>query len=117
MTDDDDDDDDDGDDDGDGEETWTSVFTTALPLPAELWRGLARAGGAHIYTDSNDVLLADRSLVALHTIKPGMKTIHLPAPALVTNVVTGEVIAERTDVIRFEAEAPSTHLFHLEPTR
>jgi len=115
--DDDDDDDDDGDDDGDGEETWTSVFTTALPLPAELWRGLARAGGAHIYTDSNDVLLADRSLVALHTIKPGMKTIHLPAPALVTNVVTGEVIAERTDVIRFEAEAPSTHLFHLEPTR
>jgi len=92
---------------------WTSVFTAALPLPAELWRGLARAAGAHIYTDSNDVLLADTSVVALHTIKPGEKTIRLPAPASVTDAVTGELLAERTDVIHFQAEAPSTHVYRI----
>ena len=100
-----------------GEGDWASVFTTALPVPTELWRGLARFGGAHIYTQSNDVLLADRAVVALHTVKAGRKTIHLPEPARVTDVVTEALVGERLERIQFDAAAPSTHVFHLEPPR
>jgi len=102
---------------GRGEGDWASVFTTALPLPADLWRGLARFAGAHVYTQSNDVLLANGSVVALHTIKPGRKTITLPAPARVTDVITDTLVSEHTERIRFDAASPSTHVFYLEPTR
>jgi len=100
-----------------GEGDWSSVFTAALPLPAELWRGLARFGGAHVYTQSNDVLLASGSVVALHTVKPGRKTITLPAPTRVTDVITDTLVSEQAKSIRFDAASPSTHVFHLESPR
>ncbi|OPZ82059.1 MAG: hypothetical protein BWY76_02830 [bacterium ADurb.Bin429] len=92
---------------------WTSVFTTAVPLPADLWRGLARAAGAHIYCESNDILLADSTIVALHSIQSGEKTIHLPGTYDVEDVVTGEMVAQGVDTIRFTLDAPETRVFRL----
>ena len=40
---------------------YAALFTTAVPLPATLWRNLARFAGAHVYCESNDVLLATRA--------------------------------------------------------
>ena len=94
---------------------WTSVFTTAIPLPAALWRNLARTAGAHVYSDSGDVLLADRSLVAIHSLQSGEKRIALPAESDVLDVITGQQIAQRTHEIRFTLNAPETRVFRLEP--
>ena len=92
---------------------WTSVFTTAVPIPADLWRGLARFGGAHVYCESNDVLLADSSIVALHSVQSGEKRIALPAKSNVVDVVTGEVIDEQTRSITFTLRAPETRVFRV----
>jgi hypothetical protein len=92
---------------------WTSVFTTAVPLPADLWRGLARAAGAHIYTESNDILLADSTIVALHSIQSGEKTIRLPGTYTVEDVISGEIVGEGVDRIQFVLDAPETRVFRL----
>jgi len=96
---------------------WQSVFTFAGPLPADLWRGLARFSGTHVYSETNDVLLADSSLVALHSIRRGEKVLSLPAPARVTDLVTGEVMVAPGGSIRFDLEAPQTRVFRIEPHR
>lgn len=97
-----------------GEGDWASVFTTAVPLPANLWRGLARYAGAHVYCDSNDILLADRSVVALHSIQSGEKLIRLPGIFRVTDTVSGTLVAKKTRTIRYRHVAPETRVFHIE---
>lgn len=93
---------------------WTSVFTTAVPVPADLWRGLARHAGGHIWCESNDVLLADGSLVALHCLKPGPRRIHLPRPCRVTDLKTGELIAESASQVDVDLGGCETVVFALD---
>lgn len=93
---------------------WTSVFTTAVPLPADLWRNLARVAGAQVYCDSNDILLADSSVVALHALQPGEKTIRLPTSSTVTDLVTGQPFATPAAEIRFIMKEPGTRVFRID---
>jgi len=92
---------------------WHSVFTTAVPLPADLWRGLARFAGAHVYCESNDILLADASVVALHSLRSGKKTIRLPEERRVMDLITSKTLANRSRTIDFEIVAPETCVFLL----
>jgi hypothetical protein len=93
---------------------YRSLFTTAAPLPAALWRGIARAAGAHVYCEENDVIIADSCLLALHTLKAGPRRLALPAPRRVTDLITGQLIAERTAEITCDLHAPATALYLLE---
>ncbi len=97
-----------------GEGDYAAVFTTAVNLPANLWRNLARYAGAHVYSESNDVLVADRSIVALHSIAPGKKRISLPGEFRVRDVVSGEEYARSAHEIVFDLEAPETRVFLLQ---
>lgn len=90
---------------------YAGVVTTAAPLPPDLWRGLARFAGAHVFTDTNDVLLASAHYVALHSLKSGPRTIELPDTHRVTDLVSGERVAESTGRITFDLEAPATHFY------
>ncbi|MHC4884393.1 MAG: hypothetical protein ACYTGH_04835 [Planctomycetota bacterium] len=100
---------------GRGPGDWASVFTIAHGLPADFWRGLARWAGAHVWCESNDVLMADRSVVALHTLKGGPRTLHLPRRSKVWDVLTDQVLANDTDTIDWLApDGPDTRVFHLQ---
>lgn len=95
---------------------WTSVFTTAVPVPASLWRNLARLAGAHVWCESNDILLADASMVALHSIKPGPKRLRLPGTFHVRDLLVdppGTRRWENTATIEFDLTAPATRAFAL----
>ena len=94
---------------------WASVFTTAVPIPANMWRGLARFAGAHVYSQSNDVLLACSRMVAIHSIKSGPKQIDLPQPSDVIDVISGKPHATLTTHIAFNLDAPETRVFLLSP--
>jgi hypothetical protein len=94
---------------------WASVFTTAVPLPAELWRGLARYAGAHVYSETNDIVLADRTIVALHGLRPGERVLRLPHSSEVHDVISGKRLAERTTEIRFTLDGPATRVFRVVP--
>ncbi len=96
---------------------YASVFTSALPLPADIWRNLARYAGAHIYCNSNDVLLADSTLVALHSMQSGEKRILLPGKFNVFDVITDKAVATNTDAITFNLQAPETRIFRLAPAQ
>ncbi len=99
---------------GRGEGDYAAIFTTAVPLPADLWRNIAGYAGAHIYTKSNDVFLADTSVVALHSLKSGKKSISLPGKYRVTDLVSGKRYSNGTSTIVFDFEAPETRVFLLE---
>jgi hypothetical protein len=92
---------------------WASVFTTAVPLPAGLWRNLARYSGTHVYCESNDILLADSSIVALHSIQSGRKVLRLPGRFDVEDLVAGSPVGTGLASIAFELNAPETRVFRL----
>lgn len=92
---------------------YAAVFTAAIPLPAALWRGCARFAGAHIYCEENEVVLADKSVVAIHSMKSGIKTLHLPGKFDVTDLVSGEVFSKNKSEISFPIQAPETRVFRL----
>jgi hypothetical protein len=97
------------------QEGWTSVFAAALPLPAGFWRNAARLAKAHVWCETDDVVLASREIVALHSIAPGPKTIRLPRPSKVVDLITGNEVAAKTEEICFEMKAPGTRVFRLLP--
>ncbi len=71
---------------------WTSVYSAAPNLPPGMLRNLASYAGVHLYSRAEDVLYASRSVVALHTVRAGEKTIHLPSPADVSDAYSGRII-------------------------
>ena len=93
---------------------YASVFVTAVPLPANLWRNLARYAGAHVYAETNDVLLADKTVVALHSAYSGPRIITLPGSFRVYDVITGALFSDKTGRIAFDLDAPETRIFRLE---
>jgi hypothetical protein len=96
---------------------YAAVFSHAMPLPADLWRNLARFGGAHVYSDSGDILLADNSIVALHSLQSGPKTITLPGTYNVYDVISGKLHAKKAKKIAFSLQGPETRVFRLEPAK
>ena len=94
-----------------------AIFTSAVPLPASLWAGIARHAGAHVYADPGDILLASDGLVALHTVRPGPRTLRLPATSAVTDLLSGKLVSRSTDRIDVEFDAPGTRFFRLQPKR
>ncbi|MCL1856302.1 MAG: hypothetical protein FWF84_01475 [Kiritimatiellaeota bacterium] len=98
-------------------ETWKSVFTIALGLPANFWREAARWSGTHVWSEDNDVLVASRAIVGIHTLRPGRRTVTLPYPATVTDVITDTTIATNATTISWDAPAhPDTRVFRICPT-
>ncbi len=98
---------------GRGPGDYAAVFTTAVNLPASLWRNLARYAGAHIYSETNDVLVADKSVVAIHSLQPGRRRIMLPGTFRVHDVISGGEVSGAASAIEFELEAPGTRVFRL----
>ena len=97
-----------------GEGDYVAIFTTAVNLPANLWRNVARYAGAHVWSESNDVFMADNCVVALHSLKSERKHIVLPGKYKVTDVITGKVFSKGTNEITFDLKGPETRVFLLE---
>jgi len=94
---------------------WGTSIYCALPLvPRTLLRHLLQQAGGHIYCDSEDVWLANRSVLAAHTRDGGPRTVRLPEPATVINAHTGEVLAKKTTEFKVNLPARSTTIFLLE---
>ncbi len=71
---------------------WRSIWCGVPEIPAVLLRQIARKGGVHIYTDSDDVVYANNFMVSVHTRTAGKRTISLPGQFSVTDAFTGRKI-------------------------
>jgi hypothetical protein len=94
-------------------DNWSSVYSS-LPLRCELLLGLCRFAGVHVYCESFDVSIANKSYFMLHTSTPGHKVLHLPRRATVSDAVTQQPIAEDTDKVEFDLPAGVTKLLRLQ---
>jgi hypothetical protein len=92
---------------------WTSVFTAAVPLPDVLLRALARFSGTHVYHDTDDVLYADSCTVTVHGLRPGPRTITLPQPATVWDLISGQRVGTNLQSLTLNVQGPFTRMFYL----
>lgn len=86
-------------------DSWTSWYSVLPVTNPKLLREIFRLSGAHIYTESDDVVYAGGGIVAYHTAARGSKTVMLrngrkvtinPATAatLILDGETGEAVLE-----------------------
>ncbi len=90
-----------------------SVYSL-LPLKAEIFQGLCRAAGVHIYSDTFDAFSANASYATLHTVQPGKKRIVLRAAANVREIVIGRDLGDGVSVIEEDLPAGATRIYRLE---
>jgi len=90
------------------------VFSVAVPIPAELLRSLAIYGGCTAWSDLGDVVAANGSMLAVHSVRPGRRTLHLPRPARIIDAVSGEIVATKADSFDVVLKSPDTRVFLLE---
>jgi hypothetical protein len=93
---------------------YAAIFSTVVNLPAQFWRNAARWAGSHVWSETDDILLADSCIAALHSIKPERKRIVLPGKYTVTDLSTGKLFSRRTSEILFDLRAPETRVFLIE---
>jgi len=92
---------------------FASIFSCAMPLPDVLLREFARYSGTHVYGESDDLIFADSCLLTVHAVRPGPRTIRLPAPSTVWDLIERRKLGERLTEIHFEVDPPETRLFYL----
>ena len=97
-----------------GKGDYAAIFSTAVPLAANLWRNIARYAGAHVYCEANEVVMADSSVVALHSVKSGPKRLALPGRFRVYDLISGNEYARDILEITFDLRTPETRVFLLE---
>ena len=94
---------------------WTSVFTSTPGLPAGFWRNAARVAGAHVWCETDDLVFADSSLVAIHSAAGGPRKLLLPRDCDVVDVVSGQTIARQVRDIKLDMQGPETRVFRMLP--
>lgn len=90
------------------------LWSIAMPLPASLLRAAARYAGSHIWCEEDDVIYASDSLVALHSVKSGLRTIKLPRACTVTDAISNTLVGQGMTEIPLTINAPETVIFTLE---
>lgn len=96
---------------GSGAAAWRSVYFAMLNFGPEVLRNLAKAIGAHVWCETDDVVYANASLLCFHASSGGAKTIHLPPGVRATDAFSGGDSTEGP--IHFDTEAYRTRLWWL----
>lgn len=97
------------------EDGWTSVYSGAPIIPASLLRNIIRDSGGHIYSDSNDVVYANKSSLCLYSPEGGEKTISLPGQMLAIDLLENRVLVNDSDELVLDLEPNTSVLVGLYP--
>lgn len=84
---------------------WTSVVCSTLSLPCWLIHSVARAAGAHLWTESGQIVFANQHFFAVHTAEPGDVDVVLPRKSHVIDCATCHVIAEDIQRVKLRFQA------------
>jgi hypothetical protein len=83
----------------------------AVPIPASVLRSLAVYGGCCKWAKLGDMVGASGSMLAVHTMRPGPRVIHLPAAATVVDAVSGAEVVRARGSFTVTLDAPQTRVF------
>ncbi len=93
---------------------WTSIYSSAPILPADLLRNIARAAGCHIYSDAGDVVSAGGDFLGVYAPGGGSRRIHLPRAARVTDLLQNSVVADGVAEFPLDLAPNASALFKIE---
>ena len=93
---------------------WTSVYSSSPIVPAALLRNIARTAGCNIYSDANDVLYVNRSFLAIYAPTGGSRTIRLPRPARVVDLLENKTLSAGGRQFTLNMSANEAELLALE---
>ena len=92
---------------------FTSIFYGAKHISAQTMRNIAKGAGCHIYSDSGDVLWANRNFVTFHASSEGTKTLKLPTKCTAVEVYENKIYCENADEFTFEVRTGETKMFRI----
>ncbi len=93
-------------------DNYKMLWSVAMPLPANLLRECCRYAGSHIWCEDDNVVLASDTVAALHTVKAGNHTLHLPTPRPVWDMLTEEKMGDNMTKIEITMSSPETRIFY-----
>ena len=93
-------------------EEWTSLYIGAPNVPSNVLRAILGFAGGHIFSESDDVLHANRDFVSLHTVKGENKQIRLPRKADIWDLMADRPVASDTDAFSDFVGAGETKLYY-----
>ncbi|MGB2819723.1 MAG: hypothetical protein WBF17_01985, partial [Phycisphaerae bacterium] len=89
------------------------VFSMAVPIPAGVLRSLAIYGGCNPWGELGDVVAASGTMLAVHSVRPGKRVIHLPEAMTVIDAISGKELAREKADFHIELKSPDTRVFLL----
>jgi glycosyl hydrolase family 42 (putative beta-galactosidase) len=96
---------------------WGVSIYCALPLvPRTFLRNFLVGAGGHVYSASDDVWMANRGVLAVHTRRGGKRTVRLPHEADVVDGVTNYQVAKRASSFTTMLPPRSTTIWLLLPS-
>ena len=95
--------------------SWRSVFVGSPKLSAEFIHNLASWSGCWCAAEPGDAVYASEHFVTIHALFPGHKVLTLREPSRVTDLTSGEVVADRTQTIEVDMQRGTTRWFYVEP--
>lgn len=94
--------------------TWKSVFLGSPGMSAGFLNNLAKWADCWVAAPPGDAVYASQHFLTLHALFPGPKVVRLKAPAKVTDLTTGQVVAARTQTVEVDMQRGQTRWFRLE---
>ena len=92
------------------------IILSAVPAASPaLYKLAAKLAGVHLYSDTDDALYASGEFLTIHTREAGLKRLRLPSKvARITELFTGEVIAQNVSELTVSLPAKATAVYRLE---
>ena len=91
----------------------TDIWIGSVMAPADLLRGVARRAGCHLFCDGDEIIYANRSILAIHTREAGERTFDLRRKADVVEVFSGEVLGRGVTRFKDKIDAYRTRLYFI----
>ena len=91
---------------------WSSVFVGSTTLSTGVLRAIGRAAGAHVWLESDDVLIAGNDFVAVHASTEGRKELLVPAGVAAKDLSTGTATPQNGRIV-LTMQQGETRLFRL----
>lgn len=92
---------------------WTSVYSSAPIVPAELLRNIARESGCHVYSEENDVIYANENFLGIYSPGGGQRSIRLPKKATIIDLIEKKEISSGKSEFQLQMKANEAKLFYL----
>ena len=92
---------------------FTAIYWGSKTITAEEMREIAKYAGCHIFTDTGDVLYANRNYVTIHASETGVKTVRFPKKCTPTEVYDGRIFGYDVDEIEIDMETGETVMLRL----